>query len=279
MPLPASFWLVIYTITGLLFGSFANVVIWRVPAGKSIVSPGSSCPACGHAVRWCDNVPLLSWVVLRARCRDCGSPISTRYPLVEALSGLLFLGAALSFGTGVRGVLASALFWALLVLAFIDLDTMRLPNAIVVPLGIAGFAIATLAQLTGFRLVPLIGLGAAGAFSSPLVVAVMGSLLGAGVSFGIAAAYSGVRGRSGFGMGDVKLLAALGPFLGPYTLLVLVLGSIAGAVVGVASIVRSGEGMSSAKIPFGPFLALGAVVVAVWGPAMWVWYASAVGLV
>lgn len=258
---------------GLLFGSFANVVIWRFPRGESVVSPGSHCPACGEPVRWHDNIPVISWLLLRGRCRSCDGPISPRYPAVEALSGALWLTAAVAFGTFVQTVVAAFFFWTLLVLTFIDLDTMRLPNPIVGGLAVLGGLSAAVGQLSALHLVPLtVEPGA-----PVLLLAAIGALLGGGLSGAVAAAYALVRGRSGFGMGDVKLLGAMGIFLGPYVLLALMIGSMAGAAVGVASAVRSGAGMG-AKIPFGPFLALGAVVTALVGPDVVGWYLTLTGI-
>ncbi|MBE0476020.1 MAG: prepilin peptidase [Coriobacteriia bacterium] len=273
-----SFWFALYAVVGLLFGSFGNVVVWRFPRGESVVFPGSHCPACGAAVRWHDNVPVLSWVALRGRCRDCSAPISARYPVVEALSAVLWLAAAAAYGPGPRGLVAAVFFWALLVLSFIDFDTMRLPNAIVALLAALGAAAALASELTGRPVAPLVGVAASGVFASPLLAAVGGAAAAGGLSLGIAALYASVRGRAGFGMGDVKLLAAMGPFLGAYALLALVAGSLAGSVAGVALAIRSGEPVSAMRIPFGPFLALGGVAAALAGPSLVRWYASLVAL-
>ncbi len=270
-------YVVALTMFGLLFGSFANVVIWRFPRGESIVSPSSRCPHCETPVRWYDNVPVLSWIVLRARCRSCRGPIAARYPLVEALSGLLWLSAALAFGLSVQAVLAALFFWMLLVLTFIDLDTMRLPNPLVAAIAVGGLLGAVVSQVLGISLVPLVGVTASGIFAQPAFTAVIGCVLGAGLSGGVAALYAGVRGKSGFGMGDVKLLGAMGLFLGPYVLLALMIGSLVGAVAGIIAAARSGAGLQS-KIPFGPFLALGGVVTVLFGPALMRGYLSLVGI-
>jgi leader peptidase (prepilin peptidase) / N-methyltransferase len=247
-------------VFGLLLGSFANVVIWRFPRGESLSSPGSRCPSCGTPVRWYDNIPVVSWLRLRGRCRSCGGPIAPRYPAVELLSGILWFAAAVTYGVGMQAVIAGFFFWTLLILTFIDLDTMRLPNPIVGALAGFGLLGVVVSQLAKVAWVPLTGAG-----NSPLFVALIGAALGAGLSAGIAALYAGVRGRSGFGMGDVKLLGAMGLFLGPYVLLALFIGSVFGAVVGIVTASRS-EGGLSTKIPFGPFLALGGIVTALIGP-------------
>lgn len=274
--LPVWFVIMSFALFGLLFGSFANVVIWRVPRGESVVSPGSHCPACEHAVRWYDNIPIFSWLVLRGRCRDCGAPIGVRYLLVEAASGVLFVVAAVRFGSTVQSLVCAFCFWLLLVLAVIDLDHMRLPNPLVAILAAAGLAAAVVSQITEVVLVPLVPLPVSGAFSSPLAYGIVGVLLGAGVPALAAALYGMVRGKRGLGMGDVKLLGALGFYLGPYVLLVLFLGSLIGMVAGLLA--ARGAKASDTKIPFGPWLAAGAILTTLVGPALWGWYAHLVGL-
>jgi len=275
-PLPGWYFSLSLTLFGLLFGSFANVVIWRQPRGESIASPGSHCPGCNTPIAWYDNIPVVSWLVLRGRCRQCSEPISRRYPLVEAASGALFLVAALVWGPGVRAIFGAALFWFLLVLSMIDIDHMRLPNALVGALALVGLVGALLAQLLTWDAVPLVGIGARGLTAQPLVAAGIGVLLGAGLPAAIALAYRALRGTSGFGMGDIKLLGALGIFLGPYVLLNVFLSSLLGAVWGIVS--RGSEGLAQRRIPFGPWLAVGAVVTAVVGPLLVSWYLSLVGI-
>ncbi len=261
--------LVLLGVLGLAFGSFANVVIWRYPRGESLSSPGSHCPACDHPVRWYDNVPVVSWLLLRAKCRDCGGAIAPRYPLVELLSGALWVLAGVLYGSTWRTLAAVVLFYLLLLLTFIDLDTMRLPNPIVAMLGGGGLLFAVLSQLGVADMLPLTPGG--GPLTSPLLAAIAGIVSGGGLSLGIATAYQGVRGRAGFGMGDVKLMAAFGPYLGAYTLAVLFLGSALGAVWGVAGVVTGKKDLAT-RFPFGPFLAVAAVVVAAFGPQIWGWY-------
>lgn len=259
---------------GLAFGSFANVVIWRFPRGESLSSPPSRCPSCETPIRWTDNIPVLSWLLLRGRCRSCGESISVRYPIVETVSGVLFLIAALEFGWGLRAVAAAAFFYLLLVLSAIDFDTYRLPNPLVGITAAIGASGALVAQFTGVPAVPLLGFN--GWLRSPLIAAGVGAVASAGIALGIALIYAGMRKREGFGMGDVKLLAAIGVFLGPYGVLVLFIASVLGAVVGVVAASRSGEGLTKAY-PFGPFLAGSAVVTALYGPAVWRWYMGLVG--
>jgi leader peptidase (prepilin peptidase)/N-methyltransferase len=270
---------------GLLFGSFANVLIWRVPRGESIVSPGSHCPRCGHDIRWYDNVPVVSWLVLRGRCRDCGEPIAWRYPAVELASGALWLLAAWKFGLTPALPLAIVFFYLLLVLSVIDLDHRRLPTPIVEALGIVAVVAVVATQITGLPFGPLTPVAASGPFASPVVSAVLGFTLAVGLSWGIAAVYRRLRGRDGLGFGDVRLLGAMGIVLGPYALLAYALANILGVfgalpvLIATRSRTRreaatSGEPApaASASIPFGPFLALAGILTALWGPAIWAGY-------
>lgn len=272
---PQWFFLTAVGLFGLLFGSLANVIIWRVPRGESIVSPGSHCPACGTAIRWYDNVPVLSWVVLRARCRECGTRISARYPIVEALSAILWLVAAVLWGMSIRTVFGVCLFYLLLVLTYIDIDHLRLPNALVATLAGVGVIGVAVAQWGGTPAVPFFTGG--GVIASPFGSATVGLLIGVGVSVAMAGGYALVRKSAGLGMGDIKLLGVLGIYFGPYVLMVLMVGSILGAVTGLLTLRQHAEG-AAARIPFGPFLAVAAVIVAAWGPSIWNWYVGLAGL-
>jgi leader peptidase (prepilin peptidase)/N-methyltransferase len=269
------FYLIFLGAFGLLFGSFGNVLIWRVPRGESIISPGSHCPNCGHAVRWFDNIPVISWLVLRGKCRDCGNPISPRYPVIELTSGVLWVTAGLVWGFTPAAPLAIAFFYLLLVLSAIDLDTRRLPTPIVAALAIAGALAAVAAQLTGLPFGPLVGLGATGWLAQPVLVAAIGFVAGAGVSMAISMVYRVIRGQDGLGFGDVRLLGAMGLVLGPFVLLAYALGNILGVLAAIPQMLsRQGGSLSTRSIPFGPFLALGGVLTALWGPAMWAWYVN-----
>lgn len=240
-------------VLGLAVGSFLNVVIWRVPRGESIVSPPSHCPSCGHEVRPRDNVPVVSWVLLRARCRDCGEPISARYPLVELLTAGLFAAVGVKFGWD--AVLPAYLYLAAIgvALALIDLDTKRLPNVIVVP----SFAVG----------VALLAVGVAGDGEwGDLVRALLGMVALFGVYFLLALIYP-----AGMGFGDVKLAGVLGLYLGW-----LGWGSVAvggffgfllGGVVGGALMVARRATRKSA-IPFGPFMIAGALIAVFWGQSI-----------
>lgn len=262
---------------GLLFGSFANVVIWRLPRGESLAQPGSHCPVCGAPIAWVDNIPVLSWLLLRGRCRSCAVSISIRYPLVEALSGILWLVAGLRFGMSWMTAITVLLFYTLLILTFIDIDHQRLPNVLVGALGVVGLLGVVVSGVTDTTLAPLVGVAKAGTFSRPWSAAALGVVLGGGASLLLSLGYGAVRGKTGLGMGDVKLLGVLGLFTGPYILMVLMLGSIMGAVYGILAM-RGNPERGSTRIPFGPFLAAGAAVTVVVGPDLWSVYAKLVGL-
>ena len=240
---------------GAAMGSFANVLIYRLPMGLSIVSPGSRCPSCSTQIRWFDNIPIVSYFILGGRCRACRTTISLRYPLVEALSGLLF--AAVVFRVGIQPATAAlALFaWALVVITFIDLDHRIIPDVISLPGTMLGLA---------FSFVP--------GFPRPVDSAV-GVAIGAGFLFLVLYAYEKIMGEEGMGLGDVKLLAMIGAFLGwqalPVTILV---SSLTGSLVGVGYALIKGESVRKFPVPFGPFLALGAIVHLFFGVEIIQWY-------
>lgn len=254
---------------GLLFGSFANVVIWRFPRRESLSVPGSHCPVCEAPIAWYDNVPVLSWLLLRGRCRGCGTRISMRYPAVELLSGALWFAAWLEFGWTARLPLAIAFLYLLMILSFIDLDTMRLPNplvALLAAIGVGGVAVSAILSVPVAPLLP-----AGGPLANPAMMALAGVVAGAGPALVMSLAYASLRGSQGLGMGDVKLLAAMGLYLGLYAGLALFIGSIIGVAAAVAAQRAAGPG---AKVPFGPSLALAAAIIAVWGPELITWYTA-----
>jgi leader peptidase (prepilin peptidase) / N-methyltransferase len=238
---------------GALVGSFLNVCIYRLPLGKSIVWPASACPHCSRALLWYENIPVVSFLALRARCRTCGAPISIRYPLIEALTAAMFALAWWYYGPG--PLLASRLVFgcALLVLFAIDLEHQLLPNAITIPGILVGFVFSL--------------------FTEPgWVSSLIGIVLGYGVLYVVAQAYYRVRREEGLGMGDLKMLAMVGAFVGwQLTLLTLILASFSGTIIGLALIVSKRASMRYA-LPFGTFLALGAAAAATVGPAVLRWY-------
>ena len=251
--IPPLFALVAAGAFGAIIGSFLNVCIHRLPLGASIVWPSSACPHCRRELSWYENIPVLSWLVLRARCRTCQGPISIRYPLVEALTSALFVAAWWYYGPG--PLLASRLLFgcALIVLFAIDLEHHLLPNVITLP-GIAvGFAFSMFTEP---------------GWASSLV----GILAGGGVLYVIAVAYFWLRHEEGLGMGDPKMLAMIGAFLGwKLTLVTLMLGSLSGSVIGLG-LIAAGRGTMKYALPFGCFLAVGAAAAATIGPPLLDWY-------
>ncbi len=247
--------LVLAFLLGLCFGSFLNVVIFRLPLGQSLTSPPSRCMSCGYALRWRDNVPILSWALLGGKCRECRAPISMQYPIVELVTGLLFVLVVWLTPPGPL-VFSRLIFVCILIALFgIDLEHQILPNTITLP-GIAiGFIFSFIAP-PGWQ--------------SSLI----GIVLGGGILYGIAAAYYLWRREEGLGMGDVKMLAMIGAFLGWKAVLVtLVLSSFSGALLGVALIAAQRGGMRLA-LPFGTFLALGALAAMFAGDPLMAWYSQ-----
>jgi len=243
---------------GAVVGSFLNVCIYRLPLEKSVVWPSSACPHCSRELSWYENIPVLSYLALRGRCRTCAGSISIRYPLVEALTAAMFALAWWHYGPG--PLLASRLIFgcALIVLFAIDLEHHLLPNAITLPLIVAGFVFSFFAEP---------------GWASSLI----GILVGGGVLWLIAEAYYRIRHEEGLGMGDVKMLAMVGAFLGwQLTLLTLLLASLSGTVIGLGLIVSRRGGLKYA-LPFGTFLALGAAAAATVGPSLLAWYLGVLG--
>lgn len=249
-------------VLGLLIGSFLNVVIWRLPNGESLSHPASHCPACGHAIRPWDNIPVLSWLLLRGQCRDCGARISPRYPLVELLSAVLCAVMAVKFGWRVETIGFCYLVLAGIALSAIDFDTRRLPDAIVLPSYAVGAVVLAVA---------------AGVESD--WTAYWHALAGAGALFAFYFVIWFIAPR-GMGFGDVKFSGVLGLFLGWLgwgTLLVgAFLGFFTGAFTGVGLMLFRGAGRKSA-IPFGPAMFVGALLGVFVGAPAAHWYAGLMG--
>ena len=238
------------TALGLCLGSFLNVVIHRLPHDQSIVWPASRCPGCGHALSAWENIPLLSFAFLLARCRSCRAPISWRYPLVEALGGTALGLAVWRCGLGPAALGASAFALFLIAVAWIDAEHRVIPDEL--SAGLFAF-----------------GLWCRGWSATGVLDAVAGAAAGVIVLGGLAWTYRRVRGIDGLGGGDVKLAAGLGAFLGlPGLVLTLMLASAAGSVAGIALIAR-GKADGQTALPFGTFLAGAAAAALVLGPAWW----------
>ena len=252
-------------VLGAIVGSFLNVVIHRYPLDESIVFPASHCPHCKAPIRWYDNIPLLSYVVLRARCRNCKAPISSRYPLVELANALFYLALFLNTGATIAFVLIAAIISMLIALIYVDAEIQILPDVIDVPGILIGIAVGAL------------GLGATYdslTLSSSWLDALLGALFGASLLVAIIGVYWLVRRAEGMGQGDVKMLAMIGATLGWRAIPgVLLLASAGGAIIGVPLALRSGRGMQF-PLPFGVFLGLAALAVLFFGPTLSSWYLS-----
>lgn len=268
------FFLTTTLVLGLVVGSFLNVVIHRLPkmmeadwksqcieflhpeeaektpppvAKYNLVVPRSACPSCGHQITALENIPILSYAVLRGRCRGCKTPIGARYPLVEALTGVLSLVTAWHFGVSAATLFGLVFVWALVALAFIDADTTLLPDDITLP-------------LLWFGLLVNVG----GTFTS-LASAVIGAAAGYLILWLVYWAFKLLRGKEGMGYGDFKLLGAIGAWFGWQMLpLVILLSALVASVVGIVGIVVQGRD-KGAKLPFGPYLAAAGFIAMIWG--------------
>ena len=232
-------------LLGAIVGSFLNVVIYRVPRGESVVAPRSRCPSCEAEVAPRDNVPVLSWVLLRARCRRCGDRISGRYPLVELLTAVVFAAVALARGVDTDLILQLPFAAVLLAVAAIDLEHRKIPNAITIPAAVWGVAGATVVQ--------------AGELPEMLV---------AGVAAFVALLLMALAYPGGMGMGDVKLAGVMGLYLGLSVLPAMAVAFLTGTVVGLGVIARAGLAARKSALPFGPFLAIGGLVGLLAGPEL-----------
>src|SRR5574337_533785 len=229
-------------LVGLVVGSFLNVCVYRLPRRKSLLRPASRCPACDAPIRWCDNIPLVSFLLRMGRCRRCGTRVAWRYPAVEALTGLLFLLTVWRFGIGVRSVLLLVFLCALVVVTFVDLEHLIIPHEITLP----GILLGLIGSL--ITLVP-----------SPRDAAA-GALIGAGLVYLVAVYAEVACQRESLGGGDINLLAMIGAFLGWRLMLVsFVLAIGAGACLSLG-LIAAGVFTRQDQIPFGPFLVLVAVV-------------------
>jgi leader peptidase (prepilin peptidase) / N-methyltransferase len=246
-----------FFVLGLIFGSFGTVVSWRVPRGEWI-GGRSKCPNCGHRIKAVENIPVVSYLVLRGKCSSCGTKISIRYPLIELTSGLLFAAAAIRFGPSLQSFVYAFFFWTLLVLTVIDLDHKLLPNKITYPLFVVGW-------------IGLVAVALVENEPERLLDALLGTAIFAGFLFIVA--FISPR---GMGMGDVKLALSLGAFLGyldapGLVLLAMFLSFLLGGVIGLI-VARATGGGRKMQVPFGPFLMGGTLIAIFWGRAILDWY-------
>jgi leader peptidase (prepilin peptidase)/N-methyltransferase len=247
---------VLLAVSGLMIGSFLNVCIARIPAGESIVSPASRCPKCGTPIRWYDNLPVVSYILLDAKCRACRNPISIRYPIVEIVTAAAFVGQGVAAGHDPWLLGSRLIFTAILIVLFgTDLDTQRLPNVLTLPGIVVGLAASVMAP-------------------PGLVNAAVGAALGAAILWLVRWGWFKATGVEGMGLGDVKMLAMIGAFLGwKQVWVTLFLASMAGAIVGVL-LLGAGSKSLKTRLPFGTFLAVAAYAASVVGGPLVDWYLS-----
>jgi leader peptidase (prepilin peptidase)/N-methyltransferase len=262
-------------IFGLVIGSFLNVCIARLPRGRSVVKPASHCPRCKESLEVYDNIPIISFLMLRGKCRRCGEPISWRYPAVELMNGLLYVWIVREFGFSGETVLMMALCSSLIVVTFIDYDHQIIPDVITLPgmlvgLTFAPFFMYPLTDPLPFHLGSL--LPNAGPYLTAFLNSLIGLLLGGFPLLAIGWIWEKLRHMEAMGGGDIKLMGMVGSFLGwKGALLTIMLGALAGSVVGILLIVLKRHKIEKV-IPFGPFLAAGAVAAAFFGSDIILWY-------
>ncbi len=241
-------------IFGLILGSFLNVCIYRIPLEKSIVRPPSHCPNCGKRIRFYDNIPLLSYIMLLGKCRYCRAPIPVRYPIVELITGLLSLALFIRYGLGYQFFIFLSFSASLVVISFIDLHHKIIPDIISIPGIFLGLAVSLIFDHIRW------------------LDSLIGILGGGGFLFLIAIAFEKLTGKEGMGGGDVKLLAMIGAWMGWKTLpFIILISSLTGTVMGGGSLLIARQGLR-VRIPFGPFLALGALVYLFFGKELVSWY-------
>ncbi len=250
-------------VMGGLIGSFLNVVVYRMPRGESVVSPRSRCPQCENPLAWYDNIPILGWLILHAKCRYCGQPISWQYPLVESITAVLFLLVFIKFEITLATPVYMLLCASLVVVTFVDLTDWTIPNEITfpgIPLGVVLSVVAMLYEDSGLQL------------NSP-ILSVAGLVVGGGILYMLDKAALMFLGKPGMGFGDVKLMAMLGAIFGlPGVILTIVLSSFIGSIAGVTMILlnkrKEGSGEEGNYLPFGPSIAVAGILVMFVGPEL-----------
>jgi len=243
-------------ILGLIIGSFLNVVIYRMPMEKSIISPPSSCPNCGYRLKWYDNIPVISYLILKGRCRNCKTEISLIYPLIELLTGILFVFAFAKWGLTIDFAFYAYFIASMIAIAFIDLKHFIIPDKINFAGILVGFIFAYLRQ------------------DFTVLDALIGGLVGSLFLLAIYFLYLKVRGIEGLGMGDVKMLAFVGTFTGYFgSLFVIFVGSLLATIVGVFFLkLKGNQDITKTALPFGPFLAIASIIYIFFGEYIRVWY-------
>jgi len=241
-------------ILGLIIGSFCNVCVYRIPKNESIIFPASHCPNCHTTIKAIDNIPLLSYLLLKGKCRQCGEKISIRYPIIEFLNGVIYLSIFLVYGRSLQTLIYAPLSSALIIISFIDLDKQIIPDEISLPGIVIGFLLSIVIPYISY-------------FNS-----ILGIIIGGGIIFLIALAGLAIFKKEAMGGGDVKLSAMIGAFIGwKYILISLFIGFFIGAIAGILLIllkIRSRDDL----VPFGPFIVLGSLITILWGENILSWY-------
>jgi len=276
--LPEIFAYIFLFVFGSAIGSFLNVVIHRIPNDESIVFPNSACPKCGAAIKSYDNIPLLSWLMLGGKCRGCKAPISVRYPAVELLTGLLFVLVFWRFGFDVFLPVGLVFVAVTVALMFIDAEHMILPNVITYPFFVFAFLVRIIYPIafgttfSDMTYAPLDGMTQP-IWVVSLIGAILGALAGGGSLWLVGAIWKKLRRVEAMGLGDVKMMLGFGALLGwRSALLSILLASFAGALIGIALIMKQKDKDIQAQIPFGIFLGIGSVAALLFGEQMIAWY-------
>jgi len=256
-------------VLGAMVGSFLNVCVYRIPRNLSVVRPRSKCPKCENPIAWQDNIPVVSWLILGAKCRHCGQTISWQYPLVEAITGLLFFLVFWRFGLTAATPVYMVVSAALVLVTFVDLTDWTIPDEVTLPGIPIGIAVAALGMYLGDR---------SGLMVQNVFNAMGGAALGAGILYALDKVALFVLKKPGMGLGDVKLMAMLGAFFGLWGAgLIIMIAAILGSVVGIAMVIaqkRKGVEEESHYLPFGPYLSMAGIIVMFFGPQIVEWYTS-----
>jgi leader peptidase (prepilin peptidase) / N-methyltransferase len=266
-----------YAVFGLIIGSFLNVCIYRIPLGKSIVFPGSGCPHCRQSIRFYDNIPVLSYLLLRGKCRFCKEPISIQYPIVELLTALAFYACARIWEFGSPTFVNSLFLSVIIILIFTDYHHQILPDILTIPGIVAGILLSTFQKhefyydQLSMRLASLL-FPAHAQTALPWIGSVIGAIIAGGVLFVVSIVYELVRKKQGLGFGDVKMMAMVGAFLGwPLAWLTIFAGSFLGSLVGILGMIFRNMNLQT-KLAFGVFLGLGTAFSLFKGPSFLHWY-------
>ncbi len=270
---------IIYALFGLVIGSFLNVCIYRIPLGKSVVSPGSACPHCGTPIRPYDNVPLLSYLWLRGKCRACGKPISLQYPFVELITAAAFYACAARWDYASPTFVNTLLLSIVIILVFTDYHHRILPNVLTLPGIAAGILLSPFQAISYYSDLDFLSVKIAWSLGPrhlhaivPWVGSVLGAVICGGILLAVGVGYEKLRKRQGLGMGDVKMMAMVGAFIGwPLAILTIFAGSLLGTFVGIFLMIFRHKNLQT-KLAFGVFLGIGTVISLFYGLDLLHWY-------